>query len=171
MDRFARGELVIGRVTSVSPVGARVALLGHKPRVVAFCPAKEMGLPRCVVASAASQAATAAALALKLEKKKKEERERAKAQAKEEGEGEEGEGAEASSSASPSSATADDDDGGGGDKAAAAAETEKEEAAARKLIKAAKLAVSAQPVPAEHMQPGDVRQFVVMYTPKAATYG
>ena len=56
MDKFARGELVVGKVTSVSPAGARVALLGQRPRVVAFCPAKEMGAPRCVVVSAASQA-------------------------------------------------------------------------------------------------------------------
>ena len=73
MDRFARGELVVGRVTSVSPAGARVALLGQRPRVIAFCPAKEMGAPRSVVASRASQAATAAALALKLERKRREE--------------------------------------------------------------------------------------------------
>ena len=73
MDKFARGELVVGKVTSVSPAGARVALLGYKPRVIAFCPAKEMGPPRCVVASAASQAAAAAALSLKLENKKKNE--------------------------------------------------------------------------------------------------
>ena len=197
MDKFSQGELVIGRVTSVSPAGARVALLGHKPRVIAFCPAKEMGPPRCVVASQASQAATAAALALKLERKRREEaakagkkeeeevkeevvteakeeevKEEVVAEAKEEEEAKEEvkeeEAAGEGEGATEASSSSSDEKADGKKQQP---EESKEEAAARKAIKAAKLAASAQPVPAEHMQPGDVRQFLIMYTPKAATYG